>query len=247
VYGADGRIISGGQDTLVFNRHETGSQNELLAPVCTKKKKPTKDCKEQGEATTAVGDPHLVNARGEHFSIFTTGALEFIRVPFDSTTANAEFAVQAIIESFGQTNDKCKDAQYITGLLFSGSKFHGKSLEVHVDKIHPGATQNEIKVLLGGIGVEPSTDPIEVGDKMTLEMPNSNELVLHVDGASVAAKLQYYFLNVDANSFSKLAPKIGGLLGEDDHAAYSMKPAGCDRKFASSAEPMIYSSARMTA
>ena len=103
----------------------------------------------------------------------------------------------------------------------------------HVDKIHPGATQNEIKVLLGGIGVEPSTDPIEVGDKMTLEMPNSNELVLHVDGASVAAKLQYYFLNVDANAFSKLAPKIGGLLGEDDHAAYSMKPAGCDRKFAS--------------
>merc|ERR1712232_1424619 len=106
----------------------------------------------------------------------------------------------------------------------------GKPLEVNVDFIHPGATKKEMKVLLGGVPVMPATDRSDLGDKMTLAFHDGHSFVLKVDEASVAVNLQYYFLNVEANAFTKLAPKIGGLLGEDDHAAFSMKPPGCERE-----------------
>lgn len=198
-------------------------------------------------AMSATGDPHLVNIRGEHFSVFTSGQVEFIRMPWESMTEKADLAVHATIQSFNETNT-CKRDLYITGMLFGGSWFKGKPLEVNVDFIHPGATRKEMKVFLGGVPVLPSTGPIDLGNKMALHMYDNNKILLIVDEASVAVDLHYFFLNVKADSFSKLSQKIGGLLGEDDHSAYSMKPAGCeDEVLLAKAGLPIYSSARMSA
>jgi hypothetical protein len=197
-------------------------------------------------AATAIGDPHLVNTRGEHFSIFRSGQVEFIRVPYESVTEEADMTVHASIQSFGET-DNCKEALYITGLRFGGSWFKGKPLEINVDFVRPGATEKEMKVLLGGVPVVPSTDPIDVGDKMALHMHDKKKIVLMVDGASVVVDQQYFFLNVKADSFSKLSQKFGGLLGEDDHSAFSAKPAGCEHELVAKAAQPVYSSASMTA
>jgi hypothetical protein len=195
---------------------------------------------------TAIGDPHLVNTRGEHFSIFESGTVEFIRVPYELTTDEAEFTLHANIQSFGE-GDKCKEAHYITGLLFDGSWFEGKPLKVNVDGAHPGATKKEMKVSFGGAPVLPSTEPIDLGNGLFLHMHNNTNMALNVAGANFAADLQWYFLNVELSSVPKLAEKIGGLLGEDDHSAVSKKPLGCDRQLLGDATPTVYSVARVVA
>jgi hypothetical protein len=196
-------------------------------------------------SATAIGDPHLVNALGEHFSIFKSGQVEFLRVPFEAVTEEADFTLHATLESFGKT-DECGDAVYITQLRFGGSRFEGKALEVSVDQIHPGATKKEMKVFLGGVPVLPSLDSIILGEKMTLELHNNNQLVLEVGEASVRVDLQYFFLNVEANAYTKLAEKIGGLLGQDSHAEVSVKREGCEAEFLEAAR-LFSSSAVMTA
>jgi hypothetical protein len=195
---------------------------------------------------TATGDPHLVNTRGEHFSIFESGNVEFIRVPYELTTEEAEFTLHANIQSFGE-GDKCKEARYIAGLLFDGSWFEGKPLKVTVDVAHPGATKKEMKVSFGGNPVLPSTEPIDLGNRMFLHVHNATNLALNVAGANFAADLQWYFLNVELSSFSKLAEKIGGVLGEDDHSAVSKKPLGCDRGLLGKDSPTVYSVAHVVA
>jgi hypothetical protein len=195
---------------------------------------------------TAIGDPHLVNARGEHFSIFESGTVEFIRVPYELRADDAEFTLRANIQSFGE-GDECKEAHYITGLLFDGSWFEGKPLKVNVDVAHPGATKKEMKVSFGGVPVLPSTEPIDLGNGMFLHMHNNTNMALNVAGANFAADLQWYFLNVELSSLPKLAEKIGGLLGEDDHSAVSKKPSGCDRVLLGGATPTFYSVARVVA
>ena len=42
----------------------------------------------------------------------------------------------------------------------------------------------------------------------------------------------------------KLSQKIGGLLGEDDHSAVSVEPAGCEKKLLSTNHQLVHSSAR---
>jgi hypothetical protein len=195
---------------------------------------------------TASGDPHLVNTRGEHFSIFESGNVEFIRVPYELTTEEAEFTLHANIQSFGE-GDKCKEARYITGLFFDGSWFEGKPLKVSVDVTHPGATKKEMKVSFGGVPVLPSTEPIDLGNRMFLHVHNGTNLVLNVAGANFVADLQWYFLNVELSSLPKLAEKIGGLLGEDDHSAVSKKPLGCVHGLLGKAYPTVHSVAHVVA
>ena len=195
---------------------------------------------------TAIGDPHLVNTRGEHFSIFESGNVEFIRVPYELTTEEAEFTLHANIQSFGE-GDECKEAHYITGLLFDGSWFEGKPLKINVDVAHPGATKKGLKVSFGGVPVLPSTEPIDIGNKMFLHMHNNTNIALNVAGANFAADLQWYFLNVEFSSFPKLGEKIGGLLGEDDHSTVSKKPLGCDRGLLGKDSPTVYSVAVVVA
>jgi len=178
---------------------------------------------------SAAGDPHLVNIHGEHFSIFQSGHVTFLRVPYESKAADADFTLNAKIESDNATN-KCERAQYITRLLFGGSRFQGEPLKVHLDSIRPGSVQKEMKVLHGDAPVMPSPDPIQVAPKVKLTMHNTTRLVLKVDRASVVVDLQYYFLNVKASSFKSLGEKLGGLLGEDDHSHFAMMPAGCERE-----------------
>lgn len=194
---------------------------------------------------TAVGDPHLVNSRGEHFSIFKTGQMEFLRVPYESVAENADFVALATIQPAAETANKCEEEDYITSMRFGGSWLKGKSLEINLDPIRPGAAQRKMTVLLGGVQVMPSPQPIDVGERMKLKMHNDTQLVLQVGGASVDVKLDYYFLNVEANSFMSLGSKVGGLLGEDDHTDVSTPPAECQREMLSKAARPIYSSARM--
>jgi hypothetical protein len=168
--------------------------------------------------------------RGERFSIFTSGQMEFIRVPYESTSDQANFTVNAKIETVGAISDKCLP-HYITGLLFGGHWFKDKPLEVSVDVIKRGATKKGLRVFYGRVPVLPSSKLIDIGPgdmHIALEMRNNTKLAVWIGDARVVANLNYYFLNVEANAFSSLAPQIGGLLGEDDHAAVSAKPLGCN-------------------
>ena len=116
-------------------------------------------------------------------------------MPYASVTESADFTVHATIQSVGETN-KCKEAHFITGVFFGGSWFKGKPLEINVDATRPGATRKEMKVLLGGVPVLPSSERIDLGDKVSLDMYGNHKIVLLVDGASVAVELQNFFLNV---------------------------------------------------
>jgi len=194
---------------------------------------------------SATGDPHLINSRGEHFNIFKTGQMEFLRVPYESVAAKADFTALATIQAVAETDNKCEQVQYITGMRFGGSWLKGKSLEINLDSINPGGVQKQMSVLLGGEQVMQSPEPIDVGEKMQLIWNNDEQAVLKVGEASVHMKLNHYFLNVDAHDFVSLGSKIGGLLGEDDHADVSTPPSGCEREMLAKASQQSYSSARM--
>jgi len=181
----------------------------------------------QTTTSSAVGDPHLINSRGENFNIFKTGQMEFLRVPYESVAEKADFTAIATIQAVAETDNKCEEADYIQGMRFGGSWLKGKSLEINLDPIHPGAVQKKVTVLLGGHQVMQSPEPIDVGEKMKLIWNHDEQLVLKVGEASVDMTLHYYFLNVEANSFMSLGSKIGGLLGEDDHTDASRVPSEC--------------------
>jgi len=210
---------------------------------------PTPPPTNAGQPTTpsAVGDPHLINSRGEHFNIFKTGQMEFLRVPYESKAAKADFTAIASIEAIGETDNKCEGANFITGMRFSGSWLKGKTLEVNLDSISEGAVQKKVTVLLGGDQLIPAPEPIDVGENMKLIWHHDEQVVLKVGEATVDMKLIHYFLNVEARSFMSLGSKIGGLLGEDDHAGVSTSPSECQRETLAKASRSIHSSARMLA
>jgi len=201
----------------------------------------------QPTTPSAVGDPHLINSRGEHFNIVKTGQMEFLRVPYESKAAKADFTAIAKIEAIGETDNKCEGANFITGMRFSGSWLKGKTLEVNLDSISEGGVQKKVTVLLGGDQLMPAPEPIDVGENMKLIWHHDEQVVLKVGEATVDMKLIHYFLNVEARSFMSLGSKIGGLLGEDDHAGVSTSPPECQRETLAKASRSIHSSARMLA
>jgi hypothetical protein len=98
------------------------------------------------QTTSAVGDPHLVNSHGEHFNIIKTGQMEFLRVPYESVAEKADFTAIATIQAVAETDNKCEEADYITGMRFGGSWLKGKSLEIKLEPIPflpPGAVQKK--------------------------------------------------------------------------------------------------------
>jgi len=184
-------------------------------------------------------DVQLTNIREERFSIFTTGKVEFIRVPKMATT-EIHFTVHATIESVGKVTDKCKEALYITGLTLAGSWLEGKTLEVS------GRTQEGLQpmeVRLGGLQMMPQDTSTVIGvtqsgDKIRLRFFTDNHFTLSIGGAVVGVTaspldlVDAYFLDLQANTFSKILDDIediGGLLGDDENTTLSSKPEGCER------------------
>jgi len=179
------------------------------------------------KAASASGDPHVINTRGERFDIFKTGQMEFLRVPYESVSGNANFTLLTTIENTRESITQCDESRYITSLLFGGAWFSGQPLEVTMD-------HGQMVVRLGGVPVKPSPQPRTLGNMLQLHMPDENQVHVGVGEMwiDVSSDLQpvHYFLNMQARSLGSLGSRIGGLLGEDDHVAVSTPPPGC--KFA---------------
>jgi len=182
------------------------------------------------EPASASGDPHLINTRGERFDIFKTGQIEFLRVPYDSVSGNANFTLLATIQNTRESTVQCDESRYITSLLFDGAWFGGQPLDVTMD-------HGQMVVRLGGVQVKPSPQPRTIGNMLQLHMSDEDQIHLDVGETRihVSSDIQpvHYFLNMLARSLGSLGSRIGGLLGEDDHVAVSTPPSGCTSKFAS--------------
>ena len=173
---------------------------------------------------SASGDPHLVNLRGERFDIYKLGQLEFLRVPYQSKKDQANFTAVATIQDVAGSTSRCKESRYITSVLFSGAWLRSRPLEVSIDR-------GQMNVLLGGVQVKPSLQPLPIGDMVQLHMPDETLLHVKIGEANIVVSRDiqpvHFFLNVQATSLGKLGYRIGGLLGEDDHAHVSTPPAEC--------------------
>jgi len=179
---------------------------------------------------SATGDPHLMNTRGEKFDIYKSGQMEFLRVPYGCVPdgenhCGANFTVHATIQGVSESYD-CGQSHYITSLRFGGAWLKDHPLEVQMKS-------GEMVVLLQGGRVTPSFKRRTITNEVQVYMPD--EYQVHVGAGEtwidVSRDLQpvHFFLNLQARSLGKFGCRIGGLLGDDDHAAVSKPPAGCSK------------------
>merc|ERR1719409_1946302 len=91
--------------------------------------------------------------------------------------------------------------------------------------------KGEMVVFLGGVRVQPSTQALPIGSMLQIHMPDEDQLSVSAGHMSIDVSRDrrpvHFFLNVAANSLAALGCRVGGLLGEDDHAYVSEPPAGC--------------------
>jgi len=91
--------------------------------------------------------------------------------------------------------------------------------------------RGQMNVLLGGVQVKPSLEPLSIGDMVQLHMPDEALLHMKIGEANIVVSRDiqpvHFFLNVQATSLGELGCRIGGLLGEDDNAHVSTPPAEC--------------------
>merc|ERR1719156_43905 len=81
-----------------------------------------------GKSSTAVGDPHVTNIRGERFGIRRAGSHKLIQIPRSVSSAQAtQLRVDADVES--RHNIPCGE-MYIQTVRFSGNKLE------HMDELN---------------------------------------------------------------------------------------------------------------
>jgi len=181
---------------------------------------------------TAIGDPHLTNTRGDKFNIMKSGLMEFLRVPYESASEEANLTVSATVEDM--KDDKCSFDKRIASFNFGGTWLGGRVLDVTMHK----PETHVISVLLDGNRVTPSSQPLNIGSVLQLHISREHLSIgfthLGVDSARLDVSHDGPYLNMRATSLSSLYSRIGGLLGEDDHADASGPVAGCAPPSASS-------------
>jgi hypothetical protein len=152
------------------------------------------------------------------------GMMEFLRVPYESVSGEANFTAFATIEDVAGSLDECKRALYITSARFGGAWLGGRGVEV---SIHSG----EMMVSHAGVRMKPSPQPVPIGNMLQLHLPREDLLHLRIGTASVDIsrdiQRSHFFLNMRAASMGNLGYKIGGLLGEDGHDDVSKAPSRC--------------------
>jgi len=152
------------------------------------------------------------------------GKMEFLRVPDESVLGKANFTVTASIEDVSGSADECERALYITSVLFGGVWLGDRRVEVSMD-------HGQMVVLLAGVPIKPSRQPILIGSELQLHLPREDQLQLRFGEASVDVSRDiqraHFFLNMRAASLGSLGCKIGGLLGEDSHDDVSKPPSQC--------------------
>jgi hypothetical protein len=169
----------------------------------------------------------MSNILGERFNVFKVGRLEFLRVPFQSRLAEANLTIFATVDDVVGTLDECKQARYITSLVFGGAWVSDNRLVVSM------SPSGQMRVSLGGQRLEPLERPLRLGQILHLHMPTEDKLQLRAGETSIAVSPSgnhgghHYFLNFNASSLRSLNCRIGGLLGEDDHSIVASPPAEC--------------------
>jgi len=192
----------------------------------------------------AAGDPHLLNIKGERFNIARQGSAPLVNIASDGTS---HLEVVALIEGA----QKCRKKMFITQVNSSGSW-----LEKNVAVIVGKATGNQaFNVMVDGQDVwsppargyaPPATENIVLNhaDKFSItEMSTKNQPGIQVLTAhDVKLKIVRPMiraatpphLNFDIQGLTNLRRsfKLGGLLGEDDHAYWIAQDLDCGASFA---------------
>merc|ERR1712130_109903 len=131
-----------------------------------------KDFVEEPQSSATTGAPHMMtNIRGESFNLYGPGSMEFLRVPFEAAPTEANLTVLANVEDIVGTNSQCKQARYITSVLFGRDWVGDRKLKVSM-------REGEILAQLGGDPVDPSGQEFSIGNWLQLKMPNEEELQL---------------------------------------------------------------------
>jgi hypothetical protein len=182
---------------------------------------------------SAGGDPHVTNVHGDTFNVFKVGSMDFLRVPLESSVKDANLSVFGAVKDLVGTSDRCEQSRYITSLLFGGAWIGEHRLKVLMQ-------EGEMSVWLGEKPVKTSSEETPIGTRLHLSRSNDDELQLragsmHIDvSAGGNHNGSHFFLNIDAKSLASMNCRVGGLLGEDDHAGVSTPPAEC--QFSSSSQ-----------
>jgi hypothetical protein len=173
------------------------------------------------------GDPHMTNIRGQTYNLYKTGMVEFLRLPFESPSANANLTVSGKVEALPGTSDKCKQARYIKSVLFGGAWLEDRKLLVSL------SDTGDMYTSLDGTHLKPFDAEVPVGPILHVRMLDEETFRLRAGKASIDVMSagnhggQHYFLNLDTKALAALNIKIGGVLGEDDITDVSTPPPGC--------------------
>jgi hypothetical protein len=155
---------------------------------------------------SAKGDPHLVNVYGQRFDLAQPGSHTMILIPRRSAPSSALLDVAASVHQIG---GHCADI-YIRTLTISGR---------WVEEAQPRKpTKRSLRYS--------ALEPIANGDGGT-RWKKYGHVQLKVVWGRTGAGVRY--LNLLVRNLNHAGHSVGGLLGEDDHAAAAQQVARCRR------------------
>jgi hypothetical protein len=205
------------------------TKSETPSPTASPTASPTPNTNQitpsptKSSTVSAVGDPHMINVKGEKFDLVRSGRIQLLRVPLEAVAEEANLTVDAMIVDMAGSIDGCTTAPYIQTVTFGGRWLGGRSLAV-------SSKAGKMQVLLDGMWPMVSAQPEAIGSvKLAYVHPTAMEL--QVGDASVrvshGVQMFHFFLNMQASSLSSLGYTLGGLLGGDDHRPFSTLPSEC--------------------
>jgi len=161
-------------------------------------------CAKDPSAASATGDPHLQNIYGERFDLMKAGNVTLIHIPRGEPTKNSMLIVEADARRFGES---CGELYFQTISI-------------------AGAWVDEVRA--GGI-----TFTAQGARDKTLQMPSWTRfgpVELKVARGYTNQGIQY--LNFYVKHLGHAGHAVGGLLGEDDHAAEAERGPECQSSIA---------------
>lgn len=205
-----------------------------------------------GGQTSASGDPHVTNYKGEKFDILQTGTVPLINI-YDGNTVLLE--VKGLVERFGAAAATACVSTFFTEIMFDGAWVNNKLVTVRAtgraNKFsmivdgqpatlpygHNTTTKNKKQVVLDARGeklpfekfvpsyISNENDPHQIRFD---GQGNIHGITMIIRERSNQMSMNLGFLNFAMNGLDKLkGNKIGGLLGDDDHSKWTATDDEC--------------------
>mmetsp|Transcript_52021 Transcript_52021/g.148285 ORF Transcript_52021/g.148285 Transcript_52021/m.148285 type:complete len:238 (-) Transcript_52021:34-747(-) len=199
------------------------------------------------DQSSASGDPHAVNVKGERFDVRRSGKHPFVVIPRGAQKEDRMLYMLALVTPLKSARHACSGHLFITGLFLSGKWLDPiGSLEFYTETTKfdsPDTVGLRVDGKLN-VSVEEFARSVPQGSMEVVrrhpKLPNNNK---HVDtlvvkfrpgltnvtvGFAHTRKPPTNWLWVNIDGLDLIPQAVGGLLGEDDHDIAATVDVNCE-------------------